>query len=158
MSHQTENWHSDLEKIDALRGPENWPPLQKGLEYMCIFCTVILTVKNSNLHVFLSSLSSVSSLCGPLLGLLLCFFCSICQSPFTARWQWWIFCVHGKHTKGSDKGKINNKANILTERQKEPGRKDTQWIEQYIHGFNSAWRCFWNAFFFFLGSTNESCV
>lgn len=64
---------------------------------------------------------------------LICFFSSLwppysffCSEPLTVRWQWWIFCVHTKHTKGSDKGRRNKKANILTETGREQKKNQVE--------------------------------
>lgn len=108
------------------RGPENWPPLQRGLGYIRIFCRVVVTGKNSNLFFFFFIVCFFSFL-WPLtwfIGLL--FSAQSVRAPLTARWQWWIFCVHSKHTKGSDKGRINNKANILTEKRRQQKRNQVE--------------------------------
>lgn len=53
--------------------------------------------------------------------------CCSCSEPRTVRWQWWIFCVHTKHTKGSDKGRINSAADILTEMQRGTRYRGRSW-------------------------------
>lgn len=41
----------------------------------------------------------------------LCFFVFLALCPNVGSgWQLWIFCIHTKHTKGPDKGRINNQA------------------------------------------------
>lgn len=92
---------------------------EQSVIHMCF----LHIVKASNL--FFSSFSSVSSLplCGPSLSLWVCSFCSICQACLTAGWQWWILCVRSKHTRGSDKGKINNNANVLMEKEEKTRKR-----------------------------------
>lgn len=43
--------------------------------------------------------------------------------------QCWICCVHSKHTKGSDKDRTTNKANVLTEKR----QKNIQKTGREIH-------------------------
>lgn len=68
-------------------------------------------------------------------------------------WQWWIFCIHTKHTKGPDKGRINNKEN--SQKRGEEKSCDGEDEDQQLRSFDTAWRDFWKAVFVLLWSINQ---